>query len=429
MTELGGMAKAMVVTASREGAVKYRIALEEYITKKGYSDIYALAAFSGKVKVKTKDENDREEEKEYSEAGMNGFSEDKLTKQFDKDDYNVLLVANKYQTGFDQPKLCAMYVLKALKGVSAVQTLSRLNRIYPPFEKKTIILDFVNEYENIKAAFAPYYTTTLLSNSVTPTAIYDLEAQIDAYYVLDPSDIDAANDLLYNGTIDTRVKKKLTFYFSKAKNLIEKRELSQQAEIVLLMRSFVRFYEFLLQVSSFEDVDLHKKYNFITYLLSYINIKHPGGGFNLDGKIKATNFVQKKAEEHKTSNLVAQPIVKLPIAEKFGLTEAKEERLSQIIAEINSRTGKNYDNDVAVKAMLQIRDILLKSSQLKTAAKNNTVKDFEFSYLDSIDDALIEGLEQNKDFFSLLLDNDEIKKQVLGIFTDEIYKSLRKAAE
>lgn len=173
--------------------------------------------------------------------------------------------------------------------------------------------------------------------------------------------------------------------------------------------------------------DLHKKYNFITYLLAYINIKHPGGGYNLDGKIKATNFVQKKAEEHTDPKLVAQPVVKLPTAESFGLTEAKEERLSQIIAEINSRTGKAYDNDVAVKAMLQIRDILLKSDKLKTSARNNTVKDFEFSYFDDIDDALIEGLEQNQDFFSLLLSNDEIKKQVLGIFTEEIYKSLREA--
>ena len=193
------------------------------------------------------------------------------------------------------------------------------------------------------------------------------------------------------------------------------------------MRSFVRFYEFMLQVSAFEDVELHKKYNFITYLQAYINIKHAGGGFNLDGKIKATNFVQKKAEEHQKTDLVAQPVVTLPTAENFGLTQVKEERLSQIIADINSRTGKSYDNDVAVKAMLQIKDILMKSDRLKTSAKNNTVKDFEFSYFDDIDDALIEGLSQNQDFFSLLLGSDEIKKQVLGIFTDEIYKSLRDA--
>ena len=206
MTELGGMAKAMVITPSRQAAVKYRQALEKYINKKGYTDIHALVAFSGKVKLP-------DDEAEYSEAGMNGFSEDRLTKEFDKDDYNVLLVANKYQTGFDQPKLCAMYVLKKLKGVSAVQTLSRLNRICPPFEKNTFVLDFVNTYDDIKAAFAPYYTTTLLSNSVTPTAIYDLEAQLDAYAVLDPDDIDKANELLYKPkSPDRKDKQKLTFY-------------------------------------------------------------------------------------------------------------------------------------------------------------------------------------------------------------------------
>ena len=420
MPELGGMAKAMVITASRQGAVKYRQAFEDYTKKKGYTDIKALVAFSGKVKLP-------DDETEYSESSMNGFPEDRLTKEFDKDEYQVLLVANKYQTGFDQPKLCAMYVLKKLKGVSAVQTLSRLNRICPPFEKKTFVLDFANTYEDIKAAFAPYYTTTLLSTSVTPTAIYDLEAQIDAYTVLDPDDIEKANELLYKGNISSKDKQKLTFYFKRSKNMIEQYEPLKQQEIVSQMRHFVRFYEFLLQVSCFEDTDLHKKYNFITYLLAYINIKHPGGGYNLDGKIKATNFVQKKAEEHTDPKLVAQPVVKLPTAESFGLTEAKEERLSQIIAEINTRTGKAYDNDVAVKAMLQIRDILLKSDKLKTSARNNTVKDFEFSYFDDIDDALIEGLEQNQDFFSLLLSNDEIKKQVLGIFTEEIYKSLREA--
>ena len=209
------MAKAMVVLPSRQSAVKYRQALESYISKKGYKDIRALVAFSGKVKL-------LDDETEYSEAGMNGFSEDRLTEEFDRNDYNLLLVANKYQTGFDQPKLCAMYVLKKLKGVSAVQTLSRLNRICPPFEKHTFILDFVNTYEDIKAAFAPYYTTTLLSNSVTPTAIYDLEAKLDAYAVLDPDDVDKANELLYKSNVTSKDKQRLAFFFNKTKNLIEK---------------------------------------------------------------------------------------------------------------------------------------------------------------------------------------------------------------
>jgi type I restriction enzyme R subunit len=120
-------------------------------------------------------------------------------------------------------------------------------------------------------------------------------------------------------------------------------------------------------------------------------------------------------------------VVKLATAESFSLTPAKEEHLSQIIAEINSRTGKSYDNDVAVKAMLQIKDIMMKSKRLKVSAKNNSEKDFEFSYFDNIDDALIAGLDQNQDFFSLLLSNDEIKREVLGIFAEEIYASLRKS--
>ena len=420
MGELGGMAKAMVITASRQSAVKYRQALEDYITRKGYTDIRALVAFSGKVTLP-------DDETEYTEGSLNGFSEDKLTTEFDKDDYKVLLVANKYQTGFDQPKLCAMYVLKKLRGVNAVQTLSRLNRICPPFDKKTFVLDFVNKYEDIVGAFKPYYTTTLLANSVTPSAVYDLEAKLDAYTVLDPSDIDSAVEYLYQGESNAAIKKKLNFYFKRAKNRIEQYDILKQLEVVAVMRHFIRFYEFLIQVSCFEDVELHKKYLFVNYLMSYIDIKHPGSGYNLDGKIKASNFVQRKGEEHKGEKIVADPIVKLPTAETIVLPEDKQERLSVIIAEINSKTGKAYDNDVAIKAMLQIRDLLMKSERLRTSAKTNTIQDFEFSYFDDIDDALIEGLSQNQDFFSLLLNNEEIKHQVLGIFTDEIYKSLRHA--
>ena len=415
--ELGGTAKAMVITASRESAVKYRQAFEDYITRKGYSDIKALVAFSGKVKLK-------DDETEYTEAGMNGFGEDKLPVEFEKDDYKVLLVANKYQTGFDQPKLCAMYILKKLRGVNAVQTLSRLNRICPPYDKKTFILDFVNDYKDIEAAFAKYYTSTFLSNSVTPSAIYDIEARIDGYSVIDPMDIDDANDILYKDKITAKEKQRLTFLFQKTKKNIEKLDLEEQKNLIGDMRSLVRFYEFILQVSCFEDTDLHKKYRFIALLLAYVNIKHPGGGYNLDGKINARNFVQKKIEDH-TSKLKSDPVTKLPTADHFVLSEDKEKKLSEIIDEINSTAGKEYNRDVAVKAMLQIKDIMMKSDKLKSSAKSNTEKDFEFAYFDNIDDALIEGLEQNQDFFSLLLGNEEMKRKVLGIFSDEIYKSLR----
>lgn len=416
MSELDGQAKAMVITASREAAVKYRQGFEDYVKRKGYTDIHALVAFSGNVKL---------EDKEYTEPGMNGFAEKKLPAEFDSDDYNVLIVADKYQTGFDQKKLCAMYILKKLHDVSTIQTLSRLNRICPPYDKHTFILDFVNNYDDIIKDFSKFYTVTELSNSITPSAMYDIEAKLDGYYVIDTDDVDKFNDLLYFGDISAKAKKSMTYLLQKTKKAIESHPTEERNEIILTVKHFVRFYEFLVQASCFEDKELHKKYNFLNYLKSYLKMGGSGGGFNLAGKIKASGFVQKKKEEHKTDTIKSDPVVKLPTAEQIALTSQKTEKLSQIIAEINSKTGKSYDNDVAVKAMLQIKDIMMKSEELKASAKNNTEKDFEFAYFDNIDDALIEGLNQNQDFFSLLLGNDEIKKEVLGIFAEEIYRGLR----
>lgn len=417
MNELGGHAKAMVVTSLREEAVKYRKAFENYITRKGYNDIHALVAFSGKVTINGD---------EYTEVKMNGFPEKELPSRFDKDDYQVLLVADKYQTGFDQKKLCAMYILKKLSGVNAVQTLSRLNRICPPYEKKTFILDFVNSYEDIEAAFSKYYTTTILSNSASPNTIYDIESKIDGYFVIDPIDVEKFNQILYSGKIGDKEKKNMTYYLQKAKNAIEtKYDADMQIEIAKTIRHFIRFYEFLLQVTCFEDKELHKKYNFLSYLHAFIQIRHPGAGYNLAGKIEASEFAQKKVEEHNNPPHTSDPVVSLPVADQIHLTPDKVERLSQIIAEINSKTGMQLNNDVAVKAMLQIKDIMTQSEKLKKSAKNNTEKDFEFAFYDNLDDALVEGLEQNKDFFTLLLNNKEIKHEVMGIFTDEIYNMLR----
>lgn len=417
MDELGGHAKAMVITSSRAEAVKYRQAFENYVDKKGYRDIHALVAFSDKVSL---------DDKDYTEAGMNGFPDKNLPEEFDKDEYQVLLVADKYQTGFDQPKLCAMYILKKLHGVAAVQTLSRLNRICPPYKKNTFILDFANKYEDIIAAFSKYYTATLLSNSVTPSAAYDLMAKIEGYYFLDPADVENFTELLYKDKQVAKDKKQMRFYLQKAKRVIDGFSEQTHDQAIVDIRHFIRFYEFLLQATCFEDVDLHKKYKFLSALISFLSMKHSGGGFNLDGMIKASGFHHKKTGDHKKEDMKSSPVMKLPVAYDIQLTPAKEEKLSVIICEINNRTGKNYDNDVAIKAALQIRDIMKKSEDLKTSAKNNTEQDFEFAYFDHVDDALIDGLEQNQDFFTLLLQNDEIKREVLGLFAGEIYQSLRR---
>lgn len=421
MAELGGQAKAMVVTSSRQAAVKYTKAFKEYVKKQGYNDIHALVAFSGKVKL----ENDNTE---YTEVSINKMSEDRVPSAFDSEQYNVMIVANKYQTGFDQKKLSAMYVIKKLRGVNAVQTLSRLNRVCPPYEKKVFILDFTNDYEDIKNAFAPYYTTTLLASDLSANKVKDILTSIEGYNVIDPLDVDKANELIFKkrrGNISIKEQKSLMMSLQNANRRLKELSDENQREFISTMRNFKRFYEYLIQVSCFEDVDVHKYYIYICYFLGIISINESGDGFDLKGKVRADNFIQKKGKTHTNEKNISKPIVKLPVADPIELPEDKKERLSEIIADINAKTGASYDVDVATKAAMQIRDIMLKSEELKTSAKNNSEKDFKFSYFSNVEDALIEGLGQNQGFFSYLLDNSDAQKEVLGIFLSEIYKSLR----
>lgn len=417
MSELGNQAKAMVIMASRKAAVKYQQAFKKYIEDHHYTDMGLLVAFSGKVKT-----ND---DKEFTEASINGISEDRTAREFNKDTYRFLLVANKYQVGFDQPKLTAMYVMKRIAGVNAVQTLSRLNRICPPYEKTPFVLDFVNGYEDIEKAFAPYYTTTLLADTVNKQLIYNLVEKIEGFYVIDPMSVEGTNIVLHKTRIESRDKKKLNFYFGATEKKIKELDEVTQREVIVILRHFVRCYEFLLQVSSLDDIELQKLYNYISYLLKYVDISRPGQGYDLTGKIKASKFTQKKTGEHKKGTSRSNPEVKLPMADESEIGEDKKKRLSEIIEEINRTTGSNFDKDIAVKSMLQLRDLMMKSNDLRSSAQNNNEHDFELSYFDRIDDMLIEGLEHNKEFFTLLLNNADLKKEVLGTFASEVYDALR----
>lgn len=319
-----------------------------------------------------------------------------------------------------------MYVLKKLRGISAVQTLSRLNRIYPPYNKKTFILDFVNKIEDIEKAFKPYYTTTLLCNTVTPELVYELDAKIDSYYLFSFEDAELANEYFYDeNLIPSKRETKVTYLLSKVKKEFSRRNDLEKKEIYFTMRHFARFYEFLLNVSSFTDIDLHKKYNFIVWLLPYLRVGEPGVPFDLKGKIQATKFYQKKGKETKGGSLSGDPTVKLPNAEMFKLTEDEEQKLSDIIKAVNSKTGKSFDSDVALKAALQIRDLMMKNKDLIASAKSNSLNNFEFSYFSSVDDALLDGLQQNQEFFSMLLNDESLKQEVLGIFIKSIYEDLK----
>ena len=419
---LGGRAKAMVITSSRPAAVKYREEFDRYIQEHGYTGIKALVAFSGKVKL-----NDTE----YTEPSMNGFKEEELRYEFDRSCYQVLIVADKYQTGFDQPKLVAMYVDKRLKGVAAVQTLSRLNRICPPYDKTTFVLDFKNSYDDIKAAFEPYYKDTILFETISPSDIRDLDREIDAYGFLDADDIDEFNTYLYKDNRSSRDKQRMWALLDKALKLITKRPEIEQMQIKKDMRNFLKGYCFLIQATAYENLEFHKRYNFLSYLIKELN---PGGGgnnFDIADKITVSDFRQKQMEKHQGEEIEAKPEVKIKKPKPASIEEEKK-LLSQIIDEVNALYDKDYEPDFTTKAAMQIRDLLLKNASLKDrlekSAKNNTLNEFKFTYDDCVQDALVEGYDQNVDFYTLLLNNEEIRAKFANVFMSEIYRILRNDA-
>ncbi len=410
----------MVITSSRPAAVKYRQEFENYIKAKGYSGIKALVAFSGKVKL-----NDEE----YTEVGMNDIKEEDLRYEFDRSCYQVLIVADKYQTGFDQPKLVAMYVDKRLKGVAAVQTLSRLNRICPPYDKITFVLDFKNSYDDIKAAFEPYYKDTILFETISPSDIRDLDNQIEAYDFLDADDIDEFNTYLYQPSRSAKDKQRMWALLDKALKLILKHPEKEQMEIKITMRRFLKGYCFLIQATAYENLEFHKRYNFLSYLIKELN---PGGGgnnFDIADKITVSEFRQKQMEEHSGEEIEAKPEVKIKKPKPASIEEEQKKLLSQIIDEVNALYDKDYEPDFTTKAAMQIRDLLLKNQSLKErlekSAKNNTLNEFKFTYDDCVQDALVEGYDQNADFYTLLLNNEEVRAKFANVFMREVYQILR----
>lgn len=412
---LGGQAKAMVVTSSRPAAVKYKKEFEKYIERNGYTNIRALIAFSGKVTL---------DGETYTEAGMNGFSEETLRDEFDKSIYQVLLVANKYQTGFDQPKLVAMYVDKKLRGVSAVQTLSRLNRIFRPYDKRTFILDFKNKAEDILKAFAPFYEETELFDTISPSDIRRLEEEIEFYNILTENDIIEFNDLLYLPKRTAKQKQRMWALLDNAAREVRKKNTEEQFAIRTTIRRFLKSYCFLIQATCYENVELHKRYNYLSYLVKELDIKG-GNDFDIADKITVSGFEQKQTGVMANPEVESKPELKMKTPKPAQPEAEQLKMLSVIIEEINTIYGSKGDTGVRTKAAMQIRDILLKDARLRASAKNNPFPDFKFTYKDSVSDALVAGYDENVDFYTLLLGNEELRDKITEVYMKEVYESLR----
>ena len=417
MAELGGQGKAMIVTSGREAAVKYQLAFKKYFKEHSITSIGTMIAFSGKVNYLGS---------EYSESTMNGFKEDDLKDNFNTDDYQVLIVANKYQTGFNQPKLVAMYVDKKLRNVAAVQTLSRLNRIFRGYNKKTFILDFKNTYDDIRAAFAPYYRETILADTITPSDILDLDRKIDEYSILDNSVVHEFNQFLYQEKRSSREKQKMVALLNKGYDRIKRFDEKDQLSIRRVIRSFIRMYTFLIQATAYQNEMLHERYNYLQSLVKMIDVRLGGNDFTIADKI-VVDYMKHKQTGYFTSSpeLENDPELKLPKPNLTSITDEQEKRLSEILEEINEQLNLNIDSEVGISGAVSIRELLKKNARLKQSAHVNSREDFKFAFEEEIDNALTEGYSQSQDLFGALLNNEAFKKRMANIFLNDVYKSLK----
>lgn len=411
--KIGGRAKAMVVTASRLHAVRYKMAFDRYIEKMGYDDLKTVVAFSGLVK---------DGGVSYTEPDMNGFSEKELPDKFNSDEYKVLLVAEKYQTGFDEPLLHTMYVDKPLSGIKAVQTLSRLNRTCPG-KGDTFVLDFVNDHEEIKASFQPYYETTGLEEVTDPNILYDLQAELEPHQVFTEEEIQAVNELeMKNGMKkSTKAQTELNAWIDKGVDRFKKLNSEEQEAFKASATKLVRTYSFILQIATFIDVGLHKQYIYLNYLLR----KLPRSG-----KDKDVYLADDVALQYYRNQIVAEGGIELEITGGVelkptsygtgGAVEDEKVRLSSILDKLNERFGTDF-TETDFLSREQVKEDMLNSEDIQQKAKNNTKDNFKFAFEKTFMNFVIDRMNSNEKFFMKILENEDFRSFIMDDMMNEVY--------
>lgn len=326
--EIGGKAKAMIVTRSRLHAVRYKLAVDRFLREKSYP-FQVLVAFSGTV---------QDGGQSYTESGMNGFSESKTAKTFERHEYRFLIVANKFQTGFDQPLLHTMYVDKKLGGVNAVQTLSRLNRTHPE-KRGTMVLDFANEADDIRKAFEPYYEKTLLSEATDPNLLYEVQSRLLAFGLYTETDVSAFAKLYFDPkTTQDQLYAALALVVDRFRAASREEQQDFRGELT----DYVRLYSFLAQILPFADTDLEKLYVFARHLRRLAVCEREELPQDVQQNIDMESYRVKETSTGKIK-LERQAGDLEPIMTKPHHTSGGEqlEPLSLIIAELNERFGLN----------------------------------------------------------------------------------------
>lgn len=430
--KINGHGKAMIVTDSRQSAVLYYQAVKEYLLKhpdetKGCG---VLVAFSGKVKFDGDDT-------EYIEAEMNEYpdgkkinSDAKFRKAFKSDDFNIMVVADKYQTGYDEPLLHSMFVDKKLKGVNAVQTLSRLNRTCP-FKNDTFVLDFANTSESIKESFQPFYEETTLVGSSDVNRVYDLRSKLNEFAIFNDEDIDKFYAIMKVNSDkkkqdDSAIGKLVSVMKPAVDNYADldddKRLLARDT-----MMKFIRSYGFVTQLVRINDEDLFKDYLYISHLIRLLpKTQYPV--FDLTGKV-SLEYAKLKETFKGAIELEKEGGEVIP---GKGAKPAKKSNKTDTLERIVEKVNEKYQDDfsaadkVALDSVFQMLmgDPVVKKKLTEYAKTNDAQMFIKSIFPKEFERVLVECYTKNDDAFQRLLGNDQFQKAVMDIMAKELYKTL-----
>ena len=409
--KIGGRAKAMLVTSSRAHAVLYKLAFDKIIKDQGY-DIQTLVAFSGTVEM---------EPEKYTEENLNGPKVKDIAEEFKKPGYKILIVANKFQTGFDQPLLHTMYVDKALGGVATVQTLSRLNRTTKG-KQDTFVIDFVNKQENIQNDFQNYYQSTSLEEGTDKQKLYNLK------YEIERADVFTQDDVKYFIELFVRKKVKSEVLSPFFKKIVDENYLQltdeEKDKFRKNVNKYVRQYSFISQIITFIDTDLEKFYLFNKLLFKYLPYEIQTLPLEVTQMVNMDKF---KIQEEENGSIILNPedaLLENPQGDGHkGKTEEPKEVLEKIVQEINDKYAIDLgDDDKVVQEMFET---LKKDSALMASLRADNIEDVKRMKLrESIDTALLKNAEPPIEFMNRLSKDKSLSNYVVSQFFHLLMKDL-----
>lgn len=408
--KLLGQAKAMVVCQSREHAFRHYEAIKGYIKdhKEQCTNFDAIIAFSGDLLI---------DGQEYTETRLNGFSEKDLPDQFNTDKYQILVVANKYQTGFDQPKICAIYIDRKLDGLQCVQTLTRANRTFPGKSSENIfILDFQNSIEEIKEAFKVYFDITELEGLTNPEQIYDLKSLIMESGFVDQVSIDNFSEILAKHEVSTSDRAALEGIINKAVNSYNVADKPSQNEFRQAVKSYCRFYSFIVQIHPVADVSLESLYWFASWLSKKLkNLKEDDSEQFTNEMIRLTKMRIEEKENGSATPDIGETTALPPIT-AFGVntkpSEDEEKELSEIIKEFNEKHGTDFTDDDLIRIGIQAEKV---ANEMSAVIKNNPVDVSLDTFADRLFDKMAEVRESEKDLDNIMTSDQDSWRRLASL--------------